>query len=66
MCHAIPRDLPMLTCHPAAFSFTQTGMYYMTTLYPKYVVGFRVALFVSLGVLLTAYALPTHANLPCR
>ncbi|KAK6196498.1 hypothetical protein LQW54_011491 [Pestalotiopsis sp. IQ-011] len=61
MCHAAIRGSGTLIAlrvliGAAEAGFTQIGMYYMTTLYPKYAVGFRVGMFTGMYSVVGAFA----------
>ncbi|KAI4603060.1 hypothetical protein KJ359_005850 [Pestalotiopsis sp. 9143b] len=61
MCHAAIRGSGTLIAlrvliGAAEAGFTQIGMYYMTTLYPKYAVGFRVGMFTGMYSVAGAFA----------
>ncbi|KAL0930162.1 allantoate transport protein [Colletotrichum truncatum] len=61
MCHAAIRGRGTLIAlrlliGAAEAGFTQIGMYYMSTLYPKYDVGFRVGMFTGMYSVAGAFA----------
>jgi MFS family permease len=61
MCHAAIRSSGTLIAlrlliGAAEAGFTQIGTYYMSTLYPKYAVGFRVGLFTGMYSVAGAFA----------
>ncbi|GIZ48523.1 hypothetical protein CKM354_001157700 [Cercospora kikuchii] len=61
MCHAAIRNSATLIAlrlliGAAEAGFTQIGMFYMSTLYPKYEVGFRMAMFTGMYSVAGAFA----------
>lgn len=61
MCHAAIRNSGTLIAlrlliGAAEAGFTQIGMYYMSTLYPKYVLGLRVGMFTGMYSVAGAFA----------